>query len=352
MLSSISIGIYAKDISMGYRELPLEEQMPPAFHEWLRWLPLQEDKPPTTVRAYSQGFRRLVSFAEIQPEHFRPDSFGQAEITDAVRTMRSSGEVSRATLNQTLAAAKSFFDYCVADLGVGSVPDIGRIRKVSQLAVEQSEPTYYSGSEIRDLYRVAATEIRDDDIGGRVRWAERDFAMVTVLAALGLRAAELYSIDLDWITQDLLNDNNHQVLRVLGKGSKVRRLPLSKELLEVLNRWLEVRSERFGDPMADDPLFVTKDGERFNYRRLRYWLLTLNRAAGLRDRSLHSLRHTAGVQWAANGVPMNEIQSLLGHASINTTGIYTEVAARGLIDAVKASEANRLISETLREMDK
>jgi integrase/recombinase XerD len=104
--------------------------------------------------------------------------------------------------------------------------------------------------------------------------------------------------------------------------------------------------------MADDPLFVTKDGERFNYRRLRYWLLTLNRAAGLRDRSLHSLRHTAGVQWAANGVPMNEIQSLLGHASINTTGIYTEVAARGLIDAVKSSEANRLIMETLNEMEK
>ena len=78
---------------MGYRELPLEETMPAAFHEWLRWLPLQEDKPPTTVRAYSQGLRRLVSFAEIHPTDFRPDSFGQAEITDAVRTMRSSGEV-------------------------------------------------------------------------------------------------------------------------------------------------------------------------------------------------------------------------------------------------------------------
>ena len=335
---------------MGYRELPLEEAMPAAFHEWLRWLPLQEDKPPTTVRAYSQGLRRLVSFAEISPADFRPDSFGQAEITDAVRTMRSSGEVSRATLNQTLAAAKSFFDYCVADLGVGTVPDIGRIRKVSQLAVEQSEPTYYSGSEVRDLYRVAATPIKDDDIGGRVRWAERDFAMVTVLAALGLRAAELCAIDIDWITQDLVSDSNHKVLRVLGKGSKVRRLPLSVELLEVLDRWQIVRTERFGSPLADDPLFVTKDGERFNYRRLRYWLLTLNRAAGLRDRSLHSLRHTAGVQWAANGVPMNEIQSLLGHASINTTGIYTEVAARGLIDAVRASEANRLISETLREV--
>ena len=72
---------------MGYRELPLEKDMPAAFHEWLRWLPLQEDKPPTTVRAYSQGLRRLVSFAEIFPTDFRPDSFGQAEITDAVRTM-------------------------------------------------------------------------------------------------------------------------------------------------------------------------------------------------------------------------------------------------------------------------
>jgi site-specific recombinase XerD len=94
-------------------------------------------------------------------------------------------------------------------------------------------------------------------------------------------------------------------------------------------------------------MFVTNDGDRFNYGRLRYWLRLLNREAGLRDRSLHSLRHTAGVQLAADAVPMNVIQSLLGHATIKTTGIYTELAGGELVGVLNRSGANTLLGEAL-----
>ncbi|MDG1989120.1 MAG: tyrosine-type recombinase/integrase, partial [Acidimicrobiales bacterium] len=85
----------------------------------------------------------------------------------------------------------------------------------------------------------------------------------------------------------------------------------------------------------------------FTYQRLRYWLKLLNREAGLRDRSLHSLRHTAGVQLAADGVSMNVIQSLLGHATITTTGIYTELAGGQLVGVLEQSGANTLLAEAL-----
>jgi site-specific recombinase XerD len=348
---------------MAHRKLPSPEEMPAVFHEWLLWLPLQEDKPATTIRAYSQGVRRIVCLAELSPKQFSADAFSQRELTDVLQTMRASDkpdpsdskktvpEFKKATLSQTMAAMKSFLDFCVTDGLVNEVPDLSRIRKVSQLEVVQKEPVYYSSSDLKSLYRTAATEIVDNDTGGLVRWAERDLAMVAVLAGLGLRAAEIMAIDIDWINRDNLDDSTEQVLRVFGKGSKVRYLPLSPELVKVIDRWMVVREERFGKPMADDPLFVTRDQERFNYRRLRYWLLTLNRASGLRDRSLHALRHTAGVQWARCGVGMFEVQSLLGHASIKTTAIYTEVAAQGLIDAVRASGANQLITTTLQEID-
>ncbi|MEE1563858.1 MAG: tyrosine-type recombinase/integrase, partial [Acidimicrobiales bacterium] len=58
-------------------------------------------------------------------------------------------------------------------------------------------------------------------------------------------------------------------------------------------------------------------------------------------------RHTAGVQLAADGVPMNVIQSLLGHASVATTGIYTELAGGELVGVLNRSEANTLLRETL-----
>ena len=57
---------------MSYRNLPPNEDMPAIFHEWLAWLPLYEDKPPHTVRAYGQGVRRVISFAEIPRSRSAP----------------------------------------------------------------------------------------------------------------------------------------------------------------------------------------------------------------------------------------------------------------------------------------
>ena len=64
-------------------------------------------------------------------------------------------------------------------------------------------------------------------------------------------------------------------------------------------------------------------------------------------RTLHSLRHTAGVQLANDGVPMNVIQKFLGHASIATTGIYTELAGGELVGVLERSQANTMIRDFL-----
>ena len=340
---------------MSYRKLPKESEMPPIFNAWLDWLPLLEDKPPNTIKAYNQGVRRIVSFAEKSPKDLTPDFLNQAELTDTVRSMRSSGEMSKATLNQSLAALNSFYDFCIADGLVREVPDIKRIRKVAKLDVPQVDPEYYRPAEIRDLYETAASQ--DNEHGKRVLWPERDLAMCSFLAVLGLRASELIEADINWISRERLIDKDDQatwMMQVLGKGKRIRRLPLSAELIEVNNLWQIEREKRFGKTKPDDPLFVTRSdsrdtsGKRFTYQNLRYWLRILNRVAGLRDRSPHSLRHTAGVQLASDGVPINAIQSLLGHANISTTSIYTELAGGELVGIVKKSGANTLLGETMK----
>tara|TARA_B100000749_G_scaffold133956_1_gene102874 strand:- start:383 stop:1186 length:804 start_codon:yes stop_codon:yes gene_type:complete len=264
--------------------------------------------------------------------------------------MRSSGEISKATLNQSLAALKSFYDYCLADRLVETVPDVSRIRRIAKLDVPQVDPEYYRPAEVRDLYGAAVSE--DNEHGRHIRWAARDLAMCSFLAVLGLRASELAAADVNWISRERLVDADDQatwMLQVVGKGRRIRRLPLSPELVEANDRWQADRRERFGPFQPDDPLFVTNDADRFNYRRLRYWLRILNQAATLRDRSLHALRHTAGVQLAAEGVPMNVIQSLLGHASIATTGIYTALAGGELVGVVSRSGSNALLGDALSD---
>ncbi len=336
---------------MAYRELPTPADMPAIFHKWLDWLFVYEDMAATTIRAYNQAVRRAVSYSGVRPSGFDPASLGQAQLIDAIREMRAGGGVSKATMSQTLAALKSFFDFCVDRGHLYSAPDIGRIRKLAKVLPPQVDPEYFRPAEIRDLY-TAATEDAD---GSRVRWPVRDLAMCSFLAVLGLRAAELTAADIGRVTRERLDDADGQatwMLHVLGKGRRIRRLPLSSELVDANSRWQDERMERFGPSQPDEPLFVANDGTRFNYRRLRYWLWRLNRGAGLRDRSLHSLRHTAGVQLAADGVPMNVIQSLLGHASIATTGIYTELAGGQLVGVLERSGANTLLGEVLAGADR
>ena len=334
---------------MAYRALPANDDMPSIFHEWLHWLPLYEDKPDHTVRAYGQGVRRVVSFTGLSPANFGPGSLDQASLTDTVRAMRADPDVSKATVNQTLAALKSFYDFCIADRLVAEVPDISRIRKVAKLDVPQVDPEYYRPAELRELYTEASSQ---DNDSGRVRWPSRALAMCSFLAVLGLRASELATADRGWLSRERLIDQDDQatwMLHVVGKGRRIRRLPLSTELVWAHDRWQDERTDRFGPSRPDEPMFVTNDGDRFNYGRLRYWLRLLNRQAGLRDRSLHSLRHTAGVQLAADGVPMNVIQSLLGPATIKTTGIYTELAGGQLVGVLEQSGANRLLGDALQE---
>lgn len=343
---------------MRYRELPSEDEMSSQFHDWLKWLPLYEDKPEHTVRAYSQGVRRVVSFAIVDPEsemYGRPPSdfavgtFNQASLTDIVRLVRTDSGVSKATLNQTLAALKSFFDFAIASLGVTETPDIARIRKVAKLDPPEPNPEYYRSPDIENLFNAA--KIQDNE-GSRVRWASRDLAMCGFLAVLGLRSTELTEADRGWLSRERIEDSGRKttwILEVTGKGRRTRWLPLSAQLVDAHGRWQEERAERFGPSRPDEPMFVTNDGRRFNYNRLRYWLRVLNHAAVLKNRSLHSLRHTAGVQLAADGVQMNVIQKLMGHATIKTAGIYTDLAGGELGGVLERSEANRLLGDALQE---
>ncbi len=320
---------------MTYRRLPPESEMPQVFGEWLNWLSLYELRPPSTIKAYSQGVRRVVSFAEFAPSEFGPNAWNQASLTDTVREMSAAGEISASTLKQSLAALKSFFDYCRANDLVDTVPDLYWIQQMSRVAVAHQEPECYHLDQVRHLFK-AATE-SDYEQGLRIHWPARDLAMCGFLAVLGLRASELFNADLAWISPEYQADQPfgltrvneslgdyldwvpwerhvdwEDVIRVVGKGLRTRHLPMTPELVAANGLWQFERAERFGKARTGDPLFVTNGGERFTYGQLRYWLRGLNQLAGLRDYSLKALRLTTRNQLEEAGVSRREIGRLLG----------------------------------------
>jgi integrase/recombinase XerD len=149
----------------------------------------------------------------------------------------------------------------------------------------------------------------------------RDRAMLEVLYAGGLRVSELVTLKVPQISRDM------GVVRVLGKGSKERLVPLGEEALSWLERYLREARPLLLNGRASDALFVTSRAAVMT--RQAFWHLLKRYAlqAGLnKPISPHTLRHAFATHLLNHGADLRVVQLLLGHSDISTTQIYTYVA--------------------------
>lgn len=153
----------------------------------------------------------------------------------------------------------------------------------------------------------------------------RDKAMLETLYASGLRVSELVSVGTAQVSQDM------GVVRVMGKGSKERLVPLGEEALAWIRRYLAEGRPEILDGKRTDALFVTARGAAMT--RQAFWQLLRRYAvkSGLRKPiSPHTLRHAFATHLLNHGADLRVVQMLLGHADISTTQIYTHVARERL----------------------
>jgi integrase/recombinase XerD len=153
----------------------------------------------------------------------------------------------------------------------------------------------------------------------------RDRAMLETLYASGVRVSELVTLKVPQVSQDM------GVVRVIGKGSKERLVPLGEEALAWIRRYLkEGRPALLRGRLSDD-LFVTTRGEAMT--RQMFWHLIKRYAAKAgvkRPISPHTLRHAFATHLLNHGADLRVVQLLLGHSDISTTQIYTHVARERL----------------------
>ena len=149
----------------------------------------------------------------------------------------------------------------------------------------------------------------------------RDRAMLEVLYASGLRVSELVTLKVPQVSRDM------GVVRVLGKGSKERLVPLGEEALSWLERYLREARPLLLDGRTSDALFVTSRADAMT--RQAFWHLLRRYAvqAGIgKPVSPHTLRHAFATHLLNHGADLRVVQLLLGHSDISTTQIYTHVA--------------------------
>ena len=149
----------------------------------------------------------------------------------------------------------------------------------------------------------------------------RDRAMLEILYACGLRVSELVGL---LVTEVGLSEG---VIRVTGKGSKTRLVPMGEEAVDWVARYLKEARPEILQRRLSDSLFITQRGEAMT--RQAFWYLIKRHAvhAGIKKSlSPHVLRHAFATHLLNHGADLRVVQMLLGHADISTTQIYTHVA--------------------------
>ena len=216
-----------------------------------------------------------------------------------------------ATAAKKLAALRRFLTFTYMSGATGINPEalrfFGKSPKVSQ------DPSYnvLTGEEVSRM--LAAARGRN----------YRDYVMLAVMAGAGLREAEVVVLKVG----DFREVEDGQVfLRVLGKGSKIRNVPVSPDLWRLVQRYV-LLTERSLTSHADarKPLFASREGrdKPLTTRSVRYMVKKHANAAGITKAiSPHSIRHTVGTNMAINEAPLLVIQQFLGHSDPKTTLRY------------------------------
>ncbi len=223
------------------------------------------------------------------------------------------------TVRRRAASLRGFYRFCFAEevIGVDIAAHLDLPRAPRLL------PEVLTTAEVERLL-----ETRDDTTPDRLR----DRALLELLYACGLRVSEALGLD----AEDLSLEG--AFVRVVGKGDKERLVPVGEVALDWLRRYLrEVRPGWLAiahvAPVRGGPLFLSSRGKRL--RRQQVWKLLKDAAAaaGLHDRiSPHTLRHSFATHLLEGGADLRIVQELLGHASINTTQLYTHLTGERIKD--------------------
>lgn len=282
--------------------------------EFDRYLMVERNLSPNTRKAYQfdlQKFREHLARAEgAEPV---VTAVSTLQIKDYLSYLQSERGYKSTTLSRTIASVRVFFEYCVQMGHLEASP----ATYIHNPKLPRKLPIYLIDSELQKL--LAAPDPSDTS-------GCRDYAILVTLGFTGMRRQELVGLDLDAI------DLERRTLRVMGKGSKERLIPMNQFVINALNAWLDVRPA-MGDPKA---VFLNRRSGRLTGRSIVNIVRKYVQKAGIGKAKIspHKLRHTFATLLHLNEVDILEIKALLGHSSITSTQIYTHTNTTKLRSAV------------------
>ena len=283
---------------------PVDPRLATAIDEFLLELRVERGLSPLTITAYR---RDLGQFAEGAGTMWRDDPVAVGAF---VARLRRQGR--RATTQaRKVAAIRSFYGFARRE---GVVE-----RNLADLIDPPRTGTYLPEVlALDEVERILAAP--GDDLAGI-----RDAAIMELLYACGLRVSELTGLDLDRLNLPGLE------VRVIGKGNRERRVPMGEPARDRVHRYLAGPRAAWTAGKPTPAVFVSQRGTRLGresvWRLVRRW----GRTAGINaDVTPHTFRHSFATHLLEGGADLRVVQTLLGHASISTTQLYTHLTGERL----------------------
>ena len=269
-----------------------------------RYLKLQRGFSPHTVEAYQRDLEKLLNY--LKQEGKTVDDVQLEDLQHFAATLHELG-IGPSSQCRILSGVRSFFRFLELDGWREDDPS----ELLESPVLGEHLPEVLSEEEV-------------DMLEGSIdlsKWeGQRNKAIIEVLFSCGLRVSELVNLKLSSIYVD------EQYVRVMGKGSKERLVPISPKALRELDLWMVNRNLMKIKPGEEDYVFLNRRGAHLTRTMILIMIKRQAEEAGIQKTiSPHTLRHSFATALLEGGADLRAIQAMLGHESIGTTEIYTHI---------------------------
>ena len=280
------------------------------FASYLRY---ELNRAPLTVEAYlrdiSQFSDWLGSHNQMQ-ENIDFSLVTAGDVRSWLASLSRNAESPR-TVRRKAQSLRALFRWMLKEKIISSSP----MRDIPLPKLSKPLPDFIKPQEIEDA--IASEMPQDNDNPIQIR----DNLIVEVLYALGIRRAELVAID------DADVSFTKAEIKVTGKRSKQRVVPVPLVLLNKIKHWQTLRNRFLEAPSSETPLFIHK-GQRIKTHKVYEIVKKALEGTSARKKSPHALRHSFASAMLNSGADLDSVREFLGHASLATTQIYTHISLK------------------------
>lgn len=273
------------------------------FTPFLQYLQYEKAYSPCTIKAYETDLAMFADFLEQQNTHFDPSKANTLQIRSWLLHLMEQGETAR-TVNRKISALKSYYRF----LNKKGITANNPTQKLIVPKIKKPLPTFFKEKDLEHWHDFVETNSTFEDA--------RNSLIIELFYQTGIRSAELINL------KDNDIDTKRHTLKVFGKRSKERYIPIGNQLETAISDYISLRNKEV--QRQNNYLLVLKNGKQL-YAKKVYNVVhnTMECVSTQQKKSPHVLRHTFATVMLNHDSDINSVKEFLGHANLAATQIYT-----------------------------